>query len=149
MQEQRDDDERHHQPDERPVAGGGRQRAVRAPEQAPQRGEREGERQEERGPGEGDAEVHRHADGRRAVFDLELRQDVLDVHLRGFFTDREGGGDLLVSHPLRDELEHLHFSRRQMLSRRALGQTRFEQRVDVGNGDGRGKKNAGVLACLV
>ena len=40
-----------------------------------------------------DAATQRHADDGRAIFHLQLRQDVFHVHLRGLFADAERSRD--------------------------------------------------------
>src|SRR4029434_7017602 len=59
--------------------------------------------------------AQRNRDDRRAILDVQLPEDVLDVHLHGLLAGPERDGDFRITHAFSDQADHLHFTWRQRL----------------------------------
>ena len=59
------------------------------------------------------AASHRDCDHRRAIADIQLREDVFYVHFGGLFADAQRDGDFLVSQTLGNQVDNFDFPRCQ------------------------------------
>ena len=75
-------------------------------------------------------ELERHIDRGGTLPDLEFGEDVLEVHLDGFFADAEQHRNLFVAPAFGHQLHDLNLARRERRLRGAFVQPRLDVRPD-------------------